>query len=127
MALDECQRRVGCLPVALDRRRLAPSLDPVVRDGDVDDVRPVLRLAADDERLGEVQADDLGAHLHRPDERSRYSGREATYAATSAARCPVASPGGMIPRPEAMTASTSAAVKPMPWSEGPTPPVASAP
>ncbi len=64
-----------------------------MRDGDVDDVRPVLRLAADDERLGEVQADDLGAHLHRPDERSRYSGREATYAATSAAALSGGEPG----------------------------------
>ena len=113
VALDECQRRVGCLPVALDRRRLAPSLDPVVRDRDVDDVRPVLRLAADDERLGEVQADDLGAHLHRPDERSRYSGSEATYAATSAAALSGGEPGRhRSPRPEATTASTSAAVKP---------------
>ena len=32
--------------------------------GDVDDVGPVLRLAADDERLREVQPDDLGANLH---------------------------------------------------------------
>ena len=36
----------------------------VVLDRDVDDVRPVLRLAADHERPREVEANDLGADVH---------------------------------------------------------------
>ena len=65
VALDERERGFRGLSVPLDRSRLSPALDVVVAKGDVDDVGPVLRLAADDERLREVQADDLGADFHR--------------------------------------------------------------
>ncbi len=77
VSLDERERRLRRLAVAVDRRSLAAPLDPVVGHGDVDDVGPVLRLAADDERLRQVQADDLGTHLH---------GREPT------GRCPPRTP-----------------------------------
>ena len=62
--LDERERTLGGLAVALDRRRLSPALGAVVLDRDVDDVRPVLRLPADHERLREVEANDLGADVH---------------------------------------------------------------
>ncbi len=65
VALDERERGFRGLPVPLDRRRLSPALDVAVAERDVHDVGPVLRLAADDERLREVQADDLGADFHR--------------------------------------------------------------
>ena len=42
VSLDEGERALGRLAVALDRRRLPAALDPVVLDRDVDDVRPVL-------------------------------------------------------------------------------------
>ena len=61
--------------VAVDRRRLAVPGDAVVRDRDLDDVGVVGRLARDDERLGELQADDPGLDVHageptRPESRS---------------------------------------------------------
>jgi hypothetical protein len=63
--LDERECRFGALLVAVDGRRLAAPDEAVVLDLDLDDVLPVARLAGDHERLGEVQADDSGAHLHR--------------------------------------------------------------
>jgi hypothetical protein len=71
--LDERERGLRGLAVPLDRSRLSPALDPVVVDRDVDDVGPVLRLAADRERLREVEADDLGADFHRANLASRRS------------------------------------------------------
>ena len=62
--LDERERTLGGLAVALDRRPLPPALGAVVPDRDVDDVRPVLRLPADHERLRKVEANDLGADVH---------------------------------------------------------------
>ena len=56
--LHERVRRLRGLPVALDRRPLAPSDLAAVANLDVDDVGPVGRLARDDERLGETEADD---------------------------------------------------------------------
>ncbi len=96
----------------------------VVTDRHMDDVRPVGRLATDDERLRQLETDDLGAHLHGG---RAYSESVATYAATSPASWPETSPAGIVPRPVATTASTSSAVSPLPRSAGPTPPVASAP
>ncbi len=55
MLVDERERRLGRLAVALDRRCLAVAGHAVVGHRDVDDVRVVGRLARDDERLGEVQ------------------------------------------------------------------------
>ncbi len=122
--LHERERGRRGLGVALDRSCLAPTLVPVVADRHVDDVRPVLRLAADDERLGQLEADDLRAYLHA--ERA-YSESVATYAATSAASWPETMPGGIAPCPEATTSATSSAVSPLPASAGPIPPDASAP
>ena len=65
MTLDERERRLRGLAVALDRRRFSPSVGPVVRDRDVDDVRPVPGLATDHERRRELESDDLGTDLHR--------------------------------------------------------------
>jgi hypothetical protein len=64
--VDEAQRRLGRLVVALDRRRLAMSLDALVSDRHMDDVRIVGRLAGDDERLRELQPDDPCVNLHQP-------------------------------------------------------------
>ena len=55
VGLDESESRLGGFTVALDRRSLPASLGTVVMQGDVDDVGPVLRLAADDERLREYR------------------------------------------------------------------------
>src|SRR5579872_2581600 len=57
-------RRLRRLVVALDRRRLAVSGDPVVRDVDLHDLRLVRRLARDRERLREAQRHDPGAQIH---------------------------------------------------------------
>ena len=89
--LDERKRGLRRLAVALDGRRLSAAHLPVVTDRHVDDVGPVLGLTADDERLGELEADDLGAHVHASEPTVA---SEATYAATSAASCPSTSPGG---------------------------------
>ena len=57
----------GRLAVALDRRRLAPALDdPSCSIATWTTSAQSLRLAADHERLREVQPDDLGADFHRP-------------------------------------------------------------
>ena len=111
MFLDEREGGLGGLLVALDRRGLAAADRIVVTDRHVHDVGPVLRLAADDERLREVEADDLGAHLHA---RRGYFAMDATCAATSAASWPVTIPEGITPRPLATTPATSAAVSLLP-------------
>ena len=63
-ALDERERRLGRLVVALDRRRLAEPGDALVPDLDLDDLGGVLRPARDRERLGELEGDDPGGQLH---------------------------------------------------------------
>ena len=120
MLRDEREGRLRRLLVALDRRRLpAPDL-PSWRIVTWTTSAQSCRLAADDERLRQLETDDLGAHLHA---RTRPTRRcVATYAATSANSWPETSPAGIMPRPVATTASTSSAVSPLPRSAGPTPP-----
>ena len=62
--LDERERRLGRLVVAVDRRSLAPADVAAVAQLDLDDVLPVARLASDHERLGQAQPDDGGLDLH---------------------------------------------------------------
>ena len=69
--LDERERRLGRLVVALDRGGLAPADVAAVAQLDLDDVLPVARLARDHERLGQVQPDDGGLDLHRGQPTSR--------------------------------------------------------
>ena len=64
VVVDEAHGRFRRLVVALDRRSLAVTRHALVRQGDLDDVGVVRRLARDDERLGELQADDPGGDLH---------------------------------------------------------------
>ena len=64
--VDELDRGLRRLAVALDRRRLAESGHALVGQRDVDDVRVVGRLARDDERLRELQAHDPSLDLHLP-------------------------------------------------------------
>ena len=64
MLLDERERRLGRLVVALDRRRLAAADVRAVPQLDLDDVLPVARLARDHERLGQPEAGDGGFDLH---------------------------------------------------------------
>ena len=64
MVVDEAHGRFRRLVVALDRRSLAVTRHALVRQGDLDDVGVVRSLARDDERLGELQADDPGGDLH---------------------------------------------------------------
>ena len=59
--LEPGERRGGRLVVALDRRRLAEAGDVAVADLDLDDLGLVLRLARDDEGLGEPQRHGAGA------------------------------------------------------------------
>ena len=61
---DEREGGLRGLGVALDRSCLAAPDLTVVIDRHMDDVRPVRRLATDDERLRQLETDDLGAHLH---------------------------------------------------------------
>ena len=63
-SLDERERGLGRLVVALDRRGLAAADVRAVPQLDLDDVLPVARLARDHERLGQPQADDSGVDLH---------------------------------------------------------------
>ena len=72
------------LPVAVDRRRLAVSGDAVVGERDVHDVRVVGGLARDDERLGELQANDPGLDVHAAEPTRRGVEIDTTYATTSA-------------------------------------------
>ncbi len=65
MLLDERERRLGRLSVALDRRRLAAADVAAVAELDLDDVVPVARLPRDDEGLRQPEPDDVGADLHR--------------------------------------------------------------
>ena len=58
--LDERERRLRRLVVAVDRRRLAPTDVPVVAQLDLHDVLPVARLARDHERLRQARPDDGG-------------------------------------------------------------------
>ena len=76
--LDEGERGRRRLSVPLDRCGLAAAGVAVVLDRHVDDVRPVRRLAADHECLGEMETDDLGADVHP-------AAIDSTNAATSAA------------------------------------------
>ena len=62
--LDERERRLGGLVVAVDRRRLAAADVAVVMQLDLDDVLPVACLPRDHEGLGQAQPDDGGLDLH---------------------------------------------------------------
>ena len=62
--LDERERRLGRLVVAVDRRSLAPADVTGVAHLDLNDVLPVARLTSDHERLGQAQPDDGGRDLH---------------------------------------------------------------
>ena len=64
MLLDERERRLGRLVVALDRGSLAAPDMTAVAHLDLDDVLPVARLTSDHERLGQAQPDDGGLDLH---------------------------------------------------------------
>src|SRR5262249_2523758 len=64
MFADERLRRLGRLAVALDRSGLAAPDMVAVPDLDLDDVRPVRRLAGDHEGLREAEADDGGLDQH---------------------------------------------------------------
>ena len=64
VVVDEPQRGLRRLVVALDRRPLAVPGHALVRERDVHDVRVVGGLARDDERLCELQSDDPGFDLH---------------------------------------------------------------
>ena len=66
VVVDEPQRRLRRLVVALDRRALAVAGDALVRDRHLYDVGVVRRLPRDDERLRERQPDDPGFDLHDP-------------------------------------------------------------
>ena len=61
---DKCERGLRRFAVALDRRCLASSDPAIVGELDLDDVGNVLRLARDHERFGELQPDDVSAHIH---------------------------------------------------------------
>ena len=58
----ECRRRALAIP--LDRSRLAAPRRGLVTDRHMEHLGLVLRLARNRERLGELQAHDLGRHLH---------------------------------------------------------------
>ncbi len=60
----ECLGGRRRLVVAVDRRSLPVAGGAVVRNGDVEHVSVIGRLARDDEGLGELQADDPGLDLH---------------------------------------------------------------
>ena len=64
MLLDERERRLGSLVVAVDRRRLASTDVLAVPQLDLDDVLPVARLAGDHEGLRQLEADDAGVDVH---------------------------------------------------------------
>ena len=85
--LDERERRLGRLVVAVDRGRLAPADVAAVAHLDLDDVLPVARLTRDHERLGQPQPDDGGLDLHLRQPTSR-APMLTTYAITSASRVP---------------------------------------
>ena len=121
VVVDETHGRFRRLVVALDRRSLAVTRHALVRQGDLDDVGVVRSLARDDERLGELQADDPGGDLH-PGTYWDGVAMETTYATTSACSCPATMAGGITPRPCWTTADTVAASRPEPASVGPTPP-----
>ncbi len=70
--LDERERRLGRLVVAVDRRRFTAADVRPVPQLDLDDVLPVAGLARDHERLRQPEADDAGVDVHtgtlsRPD------------------------------------------------------------
>jgi hypothetical protein len=62
--VDEGERGLRRLAVAVDRRRLAPPHLAVALDRDVDDLGDVLRAARDGEDLRERQCDDLARDPH---------------------------------------------------------------
>ena len=62
--LDERERRLGRLVVAVDRRCLAPSHVGAVTELDLDDVLPVAGLSRDHEGLRETEPADGGLDLH---------------------------------------------------------------
>ena len=103
------QRALRGLLVALDRRRLTVPDDPVVREVHVDDVRQVRRVACDDERLGQAQPDDLGAHLHAPEPTATRSAR-CRRARRRASR-PSTRFAGIAPLPVSICALTAAEVE----------------
>ena len=63
--LHVCARRLGRLPVALDRRRLAEAADVAVPSSSWQSSTSSVELAGDHERLRERHRDDPGADLHR--------------------------------------------------------------
>jgi hypothetical protein len=64
MLLDERERGLRRLVVAVDRSRLTAADMVAVAELDLDDVLPVARLARDHERLGQPEPDDGGLDQH---------------------------------------------------------------
>src|SRR5829696_2542213 len=103
-----CERRLRRLLVTRDRGRLSEAGDVAVPDLDLDDLRLVLRLARDHERLGEPKRRDPRLELHRREISDRRGTRllivVAAVAATAApagagaaAKAPLSSYCGVMP------------------------------
>ena len=125
VVLDERERGLRGLAVALDRRRLAPPLDcpscaivTWTTSAQSGDSRLMTNVSASSSRTISARTSIAASLLGE-----RRDVRDHVRRVLARRRCPA----GITPRPGRRPTATSSAVSPLPASAGPTPPDASAP